>query len=89
MKHARTDYDRIQDPAGKIPADEPVFLLRAQDQTAADTVEYWIRQNKKLLKTAKKTLTPLELMGRKKALILAEAHVYRMKEWTPQKPADA
>ena len=28
MKHARDDYNRIQDPAGKIPEDEPVFLLR-------------------------------------------------------------
>lgn len=32
MKHARPDYDRIQDPAGLIPEDEPVFLLRAQDK---------------------------------------------------------
>jgi hypothetical protein len=41
MKHARPDYDRIQDPAGKIPLDEPVFLLRAQDSTAAETVRCW------------------------------------------------
>ena len=34
MKHAREDYDRIQDPAGLIPDDEPVFLLRGQDQAA-------------------------------------------------------
>jgi len=32
MKHARSDYDRIQDPAGLIPADEPVMLFRAQDK---------------------------------------------------------
>ena len=44
MKHARQDYDRIQDPEGKIPADEPVFLLRAQDVFAAPTIEYWARQ---------------------------------------------
>lgn len=31
MRHARADYQRIQDPIGKIPADEPVFLLRASD----------------------------------------------------------
>lgn len=31
MIHAREDYDRIQDPAGKIGEDEPVFLIRAQD----------------------------------------------------------
>ena len=31
MIHARDDYNRIQDPAGKIGEEEPVFLLRAQD----------------------------------------------------------
>jgi hypothetical protein len=41
MKHAREDYNRIQDPENLIPADEPVFLLRAQDQTAALVVAYW------------------------------------------------
>lgn len=34
MKHARPDYDRIQDPAGLIPEGEPVFLLRGQDRLA-------------------------------------------------------
>lgn len=41
MKHARADYDRIQDPDGKIPEDEPVFLLRAQDKFAAETLRYY------------------------------------------------
>ena len=41
MKHARKDYAEIQDPTGKIPQDEPVFLLRGQDQCAADTVDFW------------------------------------------------
>lgn len=41
MKHARDDYSRIQDPAGLIPDDEPVFLLRGQDQFAAQTVYYY------------------------------------------------
>lgn len=41
MIHARDDYNRIQDPAGKIPADEPVFLLRAQDELACKAVEYY------------------------------------------------
>lgn len=32
MLHARTDYDaRIQDSDSLIPANEPVFLIRAQD----------------------------------------------------------
>jgi len=41
MKHARDDYNRIQDPAGLIPADEPVFLLRGQDKFAAETLRYY------------------------------------------------
>jgi hypothetical protein len=38
MKHSRKDYERFQDPAGKIPDDEPVFLLRAKDMYAAPAV---------------------------------------------------
>lgn len=41
MKHSRPDYNRIQDPLGRIPRDEPVFLLRGQDQLAADVVRYY------------------------------------------------
>lgn len=41
MKHARDDYNRIQDPAGLIPDDEPVFLLRAQDKLACEAVSYY------------------------------------------------
>ena len=42
MLHARKDYQHIQDPEHKIPEDEPVFLLRAQDKAAAATVGFWI-----------------------------------------------
>lgn len=41
MKHARDDYNRIQDPAGLIPVEEPVFLLRGQDKYAAETLRYY------------------------------------------------
>jgi hypothetical protein len=49
MKHARSDYDRIQDPGyadasgvkHQIPDDEPVFLIRAQDITAPRAVSFW------------------------------------------------
>ena len=41
MLHARTDYDHIQDPTGKIPADEPVVLLRAQDAAFVPTLQYY------------------------------------------------
>jgi hypothetical protein len=37
--HLRPDYaDRIQDAAGLIPDDEPVFLLRGKDAAAAFAV---------------------------------------------------
>lgn len=38
MKHARKDYDRIQDPDGKIPEKEPVFLIRGQDLAGPETL---------------------------------------------------
>ena len=43
MKHARNDYDRIQDPEGKIPEGEPVFLIRGQDSVGPNAVRYWAR----------------------------------------------
>ena len=48
MKHARPDYDRIQDPANKIPEDEPVFLIRGQDVTSARTLRYWAAINQEI-----------------------------------------
>lgn len=42
MLHGLQKYnERIQDSKGIIPADEPVFLLRAQDKIAAQVVRYW------------------------------------------------
>ncbi len=41
MKYGRNDYQHIQDPAGKIPEDEPVFLLRGQDKHAARVVRFY------------------------------------------------
>lgn len=41
MKHARADYDRIQDPEGRIPDDEPVFLIRGQDAVGSAAVLVW------------------------------------------------
>jgi len=39
MRHARKDYNHIQDPAHKIPVTEPVFLLRGQDVLAPEIVK--------------------------------------------------
>ena len=41
MIHARKDYNRIQDPGGKIGEDEPVFMVRAKDELAPKIMEYW------------------------------------------------
>jgi hypothetical protein len=44
MKFTREDYnERIIDKAGKIPQDEPVFLLRAQDIHAPSTLRFYAK----------------------------------------------
>lgn len=48
MKHARSDYSRIQDPTKRIPEDEPVFLLRGQDVGAPDAVRAYADIAKKV-----------------------------------------
>ncbi len=76
MKHARKDYDRIQDPEHQIPEDEPVFLLRAQDRTAAETVRHWVI---------------LQLMlpdSDKQAVGFAIAQAEKMDAWPKKKTAD-
>lgn len=76
MKHARRDYDRIQDPSGKIPADEPVFLLRAQDRTASQAVRFWIMLNE-CLDVDKEHLRQVK------------HHVSKMETWPLKKIADS
>jgi hypothetical protein len=44
MKFTRDDYNkRIIDKEGKIPWDEPVFLLRAQDAYAPSTLRHYAK----------------------------------------------
>ena len=75
MKHARADYDRIQDPAGKIPDDEPVFLIRGQDFVGATAVRIWADLN--------------DLAGGDEQLSrLARAWARKMDAWPTKKPAD-
>jgi hypothetical protein len=74
MLHARDDYNRIQDPEGKIPEDEPVFLLRAQDKLAIPAVRLyaflcWVFQANDVSKVARE-------------------HVKRMSEWPKKKIPD-
>ncbi len=41
MRHAHPKFQGVQDADKRIPEDEPVFLLRAQDEIAAETVRHW------------------------------------------------
>lgn len=76
MKHARSDYDRIQDPAGLIPSDEPVFLIRARDVVSGDAVREWAFLN--------------EMAGGDPALSdAARRHALLMDEWKEKRLADA
>lgn len=61
MLHARKDYN--EGKMDTIPKDEPVFLLRAQDKTAADTVRFWARQQPS---------SPLKDMAYKQAQLMDE-----------------
>ena len=40
MIHAREDYQRIQDPEGKIGEDEPVFMVRAKDKLTPSVMRH-------------------------------------------------
>lgn len=49
MIHARSDYnDRIVDLAGLIPDDEPVLVVRGQDQAAPATARAWADEHDRL-----------------------------------------
>lgn len=75
MLHPRKDYARIQDPAGLIPENEPVFLLRAQDSAADITVHYWAETNK-------------QLGGDPKLSEIAHDWADKMEAWSVKKLAD-
>lgn len=75
MIHAREDYNRIQDPHKKIPDDEPVFLIRGQDQLAGQVVRMWAELN--LLAGGDLSLSSA-----------ACEHAERMDAWSPKKLAD-
>lgn len=69
MRHARADYQsRIQDSAGLIPANEPVFLIRGQDQAAIPAAEAWC--------------TEAERLGADPAIVLlVREHIERVRAW--------
>jgi len=77
MLHARDDYQRIQDPAGLIAEDEPVFLLRGKDQLAPGIVRQWARELHRLA-AHEEGERQEELLATARA---AWAHAEKMEEW--------
>lgn len=75
MRHARSDYDRIQDPSNKIPQDEPVFLLRGQDKLAEEVIAFYIEK-------AKANGLSLDFIR------LCEEQLVRIKNWATKKLPD-
>lgn len=78
MKHAREDYNRIQDPAGLIPEDEPVFLLRGQDIFAPKIVMSWARE---LLQVSKDITDHDKRANLLMMATMAIEHATEMVEW--------
>ena len=75
MLHARPDYSRIQDPWNKIPQDEPVFIIRAQDKVGAAAVRAWAELNN-------------NVGGDLEATRLAYEQADRMDAWPVKKTCD-
>lgn len=74
MMHARPDYNDLDALNAKIPVDEPVFLLRAQDKHAATVVRVWA------------ALARAD--GDPRLVALAEEHAQRMDAWPVKKSPD-
>lgn len=76
MKHAREDYNRIQDPEGKIPVNEPVMLFRGQDELFEEVCVFYAAKL-------------LERYGARKAKManVVLQHAILAKDW-PKKEAD-
>jgi len=75
MLHARKSYKDIQDPTGKIPKEEPVFLIRGQDLAGYAAVRGWIELTR--------------MAGGDPAMLnMVKGHAKKMKAWPKKKVAD-
>lgn len=76
MHHSRSDYNRrIQDSEHLIPEEEPVFLIRAQDQVGFLAVRAWAHLHQ-------------VNGGSDVAYQAALRHAQLMEGWVKKKPAD-
>ncbi|MCP4259073.1 MAG: hypothetical protein GY774_16430 [Planctomycetes bacterium] len=80
MKHAHKQFDHIQDPSGKIPEDEPVFLIRGQDAIGWKVLEEYVRIRRR------DHFKPGDEMDEMSRQIIA--HANKMREWPEKKMAD-
>lgn len=63
MKHFRDDYQRrIVDLENKIPDDEPVCLLRAQDEYAADALDRYVDLVRDDFRVSRAMVARMEMM---------------------------
>ena len=79
MKHAGKDYDRIQDPENKIPQDEPVFLVRAQDPLASEVMRFWADRHRE--EASKQEGDDADRMA-----LIVEKHADLADVWPTKKP---
>lgn len=85
MKHARPDYDHIQDPSGKIPEDEPVMMFRGQDIFAPVALEAYVAMCEAMASTL-----PLDSPARQNLRDMAvtvRVHISRMHRWQSEHTA--
>jgi hypothetical protein len=80
MKHARADYDAVQEittngTTRRIPANEPVFLIRGQDIVSGDAVRAWADM-------AEKSGAAPDIVQ------VARDHAAKMDAWPKKKVAD-
>lgn len=77
MIHAREDWNgRIVDLEKKIPEDEPVFMVRAQDKHAASTIHFYAN------------LVRQDMEADQRIVTLCEAHETPIEEWPKKKSPD-
>lgn len=75
MLHVRKDYQDLIELDKKIPRNEPVFLIRAQDLAGADTMRFWAQRNAELGGSAELTKAALQ-------------HAAKADRWPKKKLAD-
>jgi hypothetical protein len=77
MKHARKDYQgRIVDLKDEIPAEEPVFLVRAQDKFGARLLRTYAQMHED------------HPEGNREMAMIVRHHADQMDRWPKKKVAD-